>query len=683
MAAARVKALAVEQIALRLHEHLGLLSGGSRAALPRQQTLRATLDWSYGLLGASERLLLGRLSVCAGGWVLEAAERVCAGDGIEPYEVLDLLTGLVDKSLAVFEEWEGGGRYRLMETVRQYAAERLRASAEAEQVWARHRDWCVALAEEAEPQLKGAGQAAWLRRLEAEYDNLRAVLAGGGAGAQGAEAGLRLTGALWWFWKVRGHFSEGRRYLGQALERAGAQAGTEARAKALNGAGALALNQGDYAATRALHEESLDLFRKQGNRRGVASALNNLANLASHLGDHATAFSLYQESLGVYRESGDKQGIAMSLSNLGMEVRQQGDYAWARALYEESLEIRRGLGDELGVGLALASLGNVIRLQGDYVTARALLEESLEIRRALKDTQGVAWTLSHLGSLATAQGDSTSARALFEESLGIRRKLGEKRGVAWSLNNLGGISLIEGRFVAARALLEESLNIFRELGDRGGAASVLNQLGGMKSLQGDYAAAQALLEDGLRIFSELGDTEGVAANLRALAAVRLEMAAAEPAVHLWGAAEALRESIGAPLPPNEQEEYEHQVGQARAVLGGDAFGRLGAGPRPDLGAGGDLCSGRGTRRAQRAFLTDPRQQPQCRGWRVVANTAYPRFQANKKIPLAANGGRSQLLPPSSPSSFMLHYEGYQTSPLEAYRRQSEEFANSINRCRTP
>ncbi|MCW3051245.1 MAG: hypothetical protein JWN14_415, partial [Chthonomonadales bacterium] len=387
LAAARIKAMTIEQMASRLHNHLGLLTGGSRTAPSRQQTLRATLDWSYALLAEPKRILLRRLSVFAGGWSVEAAEQVCAGEGVEEWQVLDLLTSLVDKSLVAFEEREPGdaGRYRLLEVVRQYAEERLQSSGEEERVKGRQRDWCVALAEEAEPQLRGAEQGRWLRRLETERDNLRAALSWNGPGA---EAGLRLAGALWRLWYVRGDYSEGRAYLRRTLERAEAQAKTPARARTLNGAGVLAYSQSDYASAPALFEESLSIRRELADRAGIAETLNNLANVALGQGEPASAQALYEESLNLRRESGDRHGLALTLSNLGHLAQLQGENTMARRQFEECLHLFKTLGDRRSIAWALNSLANVADNLEENASAQALHEESLDLFRELGEKRG-------------------------------------------------------------------------------------------------------------------------------------------------------------------------------------------------------------------------------------------------------------------------------------------------------
>ncbi len=286
LAAARVRSLSVEEINTRLGQRFRLLTGGSRDTLPRQQTLRALIDWSYDLLTESEKTLLRRLSVFAGGWTLSAAEVVCAGEPVEDWEVLDLLTALVDKSLVVAEPLGDGTRYRLLETVRQYGGDRLGESGEAEAVRGRSASCFLALAEEAEPQLQGPEQGSWLVRLEAEHDNLRSSLAWEEQSAAGAEAGLRLAGSLWRFWFVRGHLSEGRQWLGRALARTkpgaagpdGASGGeaTATRGKALNGAGNLAWSQSDYAGARALYEEGLTVRRQLRDQGGISYSLTRV-----------------------------------------------------------------------------------------------------------------------------------------------------------------------------------------------------------------------------------------------------------------------------------------------------------------------------------------------------------------------------------------------------------------------
>ena len=449
LAAARVRAMPVEQVMARLEDRFRLLTGGSRTALPRQQTLRALIDWSHDLLTEREKTLLRRLSVFAGGWTLEAAEHVCSGGDVEDAGVLDLLVGQVDKSLVVYEEQAGGAaRYRLLETMRQYARDRLAESGEAEAVRGRHAAWFLALAESAERQARGPEEGAWLRRLEVEHDNLRSSLSWYERSAEGAEAGLRLAAALWWLWSVRGNHSEGRQWLDRALAKAagpdgaaesngavesngaGGLNGTAGagaapiRARALYGAGILASEQGDSGAARVLFEESLTIAREVGNRNGVAYSLLGLGIVAFRQGDHAPARALLEECLTILRGQGDQTGITVSLNILGIVAERQGDPALARALHEESLAIARRLGNQNGIAAALSNLGNVAFRQGDLAAARASLEECLTILRRLGGRLDTADSLEGLAGVAHAQGRSARAARLLGAACSLRETIG-------------------------------------------------------------------------------------------------------------------------------------------------------------------------------------------------------------------------------------------------------------------
>lgn len=534
LAAARVRSLAVEEINSKLDNRFRLLTGGSRTALPRQQTLRALMDWSYDLLNDQEKALFCRLSVFAGGWTLQAAEQICAGEDngeaigepIEEWEVLDLLTSLVDKSLVVAEQEEGQTRYRLLETVRQYARERLVERGEVEIVRERHQVFFVALAEAAEPHLRGPEQSDWLHRLETEHDNLRAALEG-----NNQKAALRIASVLWWFWYVRGYFYEGRGWLARVLAEANAQAHIPTRAKALLGAGVLAYSQGDYAEARRLYEESLALRRELGDKQNIAASLNNLAVLAYEQGDYAEARTLHEESLALRRELGDKQSIAASLNNLGL----------------------------------------VAHLQDDYKAARTFQEESLGLFREVGDKHGIAYSLFNLGNVSYAQGDNAEARPLLEESLGLRREMGDKAGMAYSLMGLGCVALTQGDNAAARTIQEESLALFREVEDKRGIAYSLHNLGNVVCAQEDYTTARSFLKESLALFRELGQQQGIAGSLEAFAALASVQKQAQRATRLWGAAEALREEIGTPLPPSQRVKYEGLVSETRADMNENAF----------------------------------------------------------------------------------------------------------------
>ncbi len=451
LAAARAKVLSVEQIAERLADQFRVLAGGSRRALPRHQTLRATMDWSYDLLTEPERALLRCLGIFAGGFTLEAAEAVWTGNGVAASQLLDVLGHLVDKSLVLVDAQDGQMRYRLLETVRQYAWDKLGEARETEDARGRHLGFFLKLAERAESELSGTDQPAWLDRLEVEHDNLRAALRCAIERGE-AEPGFHLASALLHFWLVRGHFEEGRGWLEQLL-RTGSAASASLRAKALSEAGLLAINQGDHAAAR----------------------------------------SLLVQSLGIQRQSGEKRNMSRTLSRLGHLASEQGDYEQAEEFYKESLALARELEAAESVGISLNNLGVIALRQGNLATARAFLEESAAIKQQLRSTQGLALSLNNLGELALREGDYATARALLDRSLTIRRELGDKRGIAYSLATLGLLALRLGDWVAAQAFHAESVRVFRELGDKGGICTELKEFGILAALQGQAEQATWLL----------------------------------------------------------------------------------------------------------------------------------------------------------------------------------------------
>jgi tetratricopeptide (TPR) repeat protein len=332
----------------------------------------------------------------------------------------------------------------LLETVRQYGRQLLLESGEEAQWQERHLAHFLQVAEEAETHLTGAEQQRWLERLEAEHDNLRAALEW--SATTNADAGLRLAGALWRFWYVRGYLDEGLRRLSAALVAPAKIAGevVAARAKALHGAAEFARQQGDYPAALALNEESLAIRRELGDRRGTAISIGNLGNLAYDQGDYATARARHEESLAIRREINDRWGIAASLNNLGIVASDTGDFATARALHEESSTILRELGDRWAIANSLDNLGVVTANSGDYGAARSLYEEGLAIRRELGDRQGIANSLSNLGLVESAEGRHEAARALHKESLAIRQELGDRTGIVWPLEGLAYVALALG-----------------------------------------------------------------------------------------------------------------------------------------------------------------------------------------------------------------------------------------------
>jgi predicted ATPase/DNA-binding SARP family transcriptional activator len=463
LAAARVKLLSVEQISARLDDRFQLLTEGSRTALPRQQTLRAAIDWSHDLLTEREKSLLQRLSVFAGGWTLEAAEAVCTGEAIAADEVLDLLGQLVDRSLVQVEAARSRMRYRLLETIRQYGAEKLRASGAEAALRCRHRDWCLALAEQAELELRGEGQGEWLTRLEEEHDNLQAALTGCIERAD-VESGLRLGGALVRFWEMRGAMTEGQQRLTTLLSLAGSEARTGVRAKALNGAGLLTHRQGDSRKARALIEESLALFRELGDPHGIAHALVTLGYVVRYQDDYPAARALIEESLAIYRGLGDLYGVAHSLGSLGYVLLDQGDFEAARTLLAEGLAIYRELDSKGGIAGSLGALGGVSMKQGAYEAARALLEESLALFHELSNQQGIVHTLGALGHVEREAGEYARCAGCYRESMLLRQSCGDRFAIAQGLEDFAGLAGRLRQWERAVRLLGAAEGVARTLG---------------------------------------------------------------------------------------------------------------------------------------------------------------------------------------------------------------------------
>ena len=431
LAAARVKLLSPQAMLTRLGRRLSLLTDGARDLPARQQTLRSTIDWSYDLLEPEEQARFARLAVFAGGFTLDAVEAVCdggmGGEGRamsgEADLPLDVLGSLVDKSLLRQAEGpEGEPRFTMLETIREYAAERFAASGEAEAWRQRHAEYYLALAEEAAPELTGPRQASWLERLEREHDNLRAALTWAFERDR-AEIGLRLAGALMRFWEVRGHFREGRGWLERTLSRwpDGAAA---ARAVALNAAGSLAYHAADYEQAAALHQRALDLRRRLGDRRGMAASLHNLGTTALYLADLDQAEALCEEARSLWREVGDERGVAISLNSSAILARNCGDHARARACYDESLAIFRRLGDTWGTGLVLNNLARVARDVEDWGQVAALAGEALALFQQLGDRRGISWIFSNLTVVAGRRGSWELAARLHGAAEALREAIG-------------------------------------------------------------------------------------------------------------------------------------------------------------------------------------------------------------------------------------------------------------------
>ena len=572
LAATRVRAMTVEQIATRLAQRFRLLTGGSRTALPHQQTLAAALDWSHDLLDPREQRLFRRLSVFSGGWSLEAAEAICAdGEGaastdeIESWEVLDLLGQLIDKSLVSIDEAAGMRQY-LLETVREYAHERLTASGELPGLAERHAAHYLALAEEASTELFGPRSQDWLERLDRERANLRQAI-GWAVDAGDAELGLRLGAALWRYRYMRGSFAEGREDLERGLAIPAAGDAGAVRAGALHGIGTLATYQGDFAQAQAWLEAALEIWRRLGDAEGAARSAHNLAVIAHEQGDYATARPLLEEHLAQVLVSGRPTEIARAYSNLAGTALELGDLRAAEAGFQAALAINRRIAFEGGTADDLRGLGATVMDRGDYTTSRQLASEGLKLATRIDYKQAVAESLRLLGEIAHRSGDFQTARLRYDECLALEREMGNRRSIAAALAALGRLSLDEGDAEAASAALEQALAMLEGLGHKLGLAAALDVQGQLALRAGDLPAARKQLARGLRLRHEMGSPLHLVVSYESLVALALASGLPDRALALATAAAAIREGLGAPLPPHRAAELPEQRSAASDAWG--------------------------------------------------------------------------------------------------------------------
>ena len=566
LAAARVKMLKVEQIAERLNDRFHLLTGGSRTALPRQQTLRAMIDWSYDLLPESERTLLRRLSVFAGGWTLEAAEQVCSAKDeirsqkdegrntkdevrrmkdeetlllnflhpsdfiIHPSDVLDLLAQLVNKSLVVMDADIAAGqgktetRYRLLETVRQYAREKLFATGEGALIHDLHLQYFLELAERAELKLIGPQVVEWLQRLEAELDNIRAALEW--SLKQDAQLGVRIVVALFRFWMEGGYFYDAGNWLTLLLQQPATSSRNAARARALTVLG----------------------FLQNGGTPGQLFA---------------------QQALAIYRELEDERGIAEALCLLGAALSIQDDFTAGRPIMRESLARFRAIGDRKGIFRALDWLGSLVDDQ-DYEQTHAYLEESLGMAREMGDPIFIANHLGTLSRLAFRRGDFSAARAYLTEALAIQHHLGRSNADV-VLERLGELALREGDYAQARPYLEESLARARKGGRLIISYWMLAHLAYVALRQGDWARARSLFIEAQKNFKEAALKIGVVYTVEGLANLAVQQNQANQAARLIAWADVTRDVIGDHRPPIEQADVDRDLASIQAQLDEAAF----------------------------------------------------------------------------------------------------------------
>jgi predicted ATPase/DNA-binding CsgD family transcriptional regulator len=543
LAAARIKQLPPQALLSRLERRLPVLTSGPQDAPARQQTMRKTLAWSYSLLDPWEQRLLRHLSVFVGGCTLQAAEAVCRvpGDGVEAglASVFDGIASLIDKSLLYQTPREGEEpRFGMLEMTREYGQEMLALCEETEVARQAHALYYLALGEQAAHSWEGPQHVLWVGRLERDHDNLQAAMQWSLEQEQGQgrlETAFRFGAALRSFWQVRGYFREGRIFLERALTRSEGSL-PSLRAKALNDAVLLAVSQGDHAWGEVLCQENLQRCRALGDGSAIARTLYLLGWLALLKGNLATAHARLSESLALFREGNDEGGILISLFWVGVGITYQGEYSRARAVFEQTLALQRELGNKRGIAWSLFHLAWVRFLaQSDLIAVDSLLTEAGALFKEIGDTWGIAECSQLLGRLAFQQRDAVTAYTLLEQSLTLFRKIGNRRGMARSLSQMGDVAAMQQDWARARLLYKESLTQAQEVGDQFQIASCLEGVAGITSA-GGASLANVLW-----------------------------------AAQLWGAAEALRETMEAPLPPVERAIYQERIATARSSIGKRIF----------------------------------------------------------------------------------------------------------------
>ena len=467
LAATRASMFSTAEIAKRLDDRFGLLTGGSRASMPRHQTLRAAIDWSHELLTPTEQVIFRRLAIFSGGFTMEAVEAIASGMGGPKQNTVDILGQLINKSLVIVEtssiEEKSETRYGMLETIHEYAYEKLRESGEHRQVFEKYCEDFISLAERAEPKLKSAEQLEWLSRLEAEHENFRSCLQGL-IKQEDSTSALKLANLLAWFWFRRAHFVEGRAWIEQTLEILPASDVTKDRAGVLFGVANLARAQGDFAGARRFAEESLTVWQAFGKKSGFYLTLAFLANLIRDEGDVSKARNLYEESIAYFRNGGETWNLAWSLMTLGLTIRDQKNYELAWAKIEESIGLWRNLHEDWGLSEALHQLTLVAYRQGKYETAFSLMEEILEIRRKMNDKHSIAYSIHNLGVYLLAQEKISLARSFFEKDLFLYEEVGNKSGIVLALQYQGLMARWDGNLSQARIYYQKGLSLAQETG---------------------------------------------------------------------------------------------------------------------------------------------------------------------------------------------------------------------------
>lgn len=513
LAAVRIKVLSLNNIYERLDNRFKLLTGGKRTALPRQQTLRAMIDWSYELLSDEEKLLWNRLSVFIGGWTLESAEQICTDKKISADKIFDLLNHLADKSIIIYDYEKD--RYRILETIKQYGQEKLSDSKESESLLSAHLNYYHSFTESAVSKLEGNESLIWLEKLDSEHSNLQSALDWSVNGGD-LEKGMHLSTILGRFWIIRGYYTTGIQFVKKFLDNS-QDVISDPVGMAYCNIGNLSLLQSDYDEAVKYFEKSLTIFKVTGNRMYTFHSMNGLGSIAFYRGKYEQAMKYYEECLLISRETENKKGISYSLNNLGNVLISLGYYSKAKTIYEESLELFRESGLKSHIALSLHNLGHLESNLGNYDEAKKFCEESLIVNRERGDKRGIANSLHNSGIISYYRGDIDQAQEIYEECLTLYNVLNDKSGKAYTLNYIGNVEIFRGNYAKAQNLFTESLDLFRELGDSRGIAISLNNRGSTAFFYEKDEKGVELIEESLTLNLENKDKSGIANSLIGLA----------------------------------------------------------------------------------------------------------------------------------------------------------------------
>ncbi|MFB4317218.1 BTAD domain-containing putative transcriptional regulator [Actinomadura sp. 21ATH] len=565
LAATRVRALGADELAARLHDRFRLLSAGRRDVPQRQRTLRAMIDWSWDLLTEPERAVLRRLSVHVDGCSLEAAEAVCAGDGVTVEDVADLLSRLVDRSMVLVTGDARGHRYRLLESIAAYCAERLREASESEHARTRRDGYYAEFAERAAERLRGPDQRQWLQRLDQEHANLRAAIESS-VRHDRPDVALRLVNTMAWYWFLRGRLGEGRRLLDLSLTHDGPAPPSARAAATAWRAGLEMLGRHGIDRTRQVRA-ALAPYERLDDPRGRAQAEWFLAETLLGGADLSTGERLAQRALAAFRDAGDRWGTGAALTTLAHYALIRGDLAACTRHTEQGAALFDALGDRWGRLRAADLLGRLAEIRGDYRHAARLLREGLEMAEDLGIWTQVSYLLSGLGRVAMMTGDLARAERLHEKAMRMATEQSNRPGEVFAELGLAMGARRQGRLDLAEELLRDALDWQRQVGFAPGVALTLSELGFVAEQRGDAETARELHLDGLAMTRRTGDPRATALALEGLAAAHTAAGEHHRAARLLGAAAAAREAAGAPLPRAARTDIDRITTALLAALG--------------------------------------------------------------------------------------------------------------------